>query len=154
LGDDEPSALEDAPDRGGGRHFGDGGVAGEVFGYGGRAGVEAVLGERLAQSHDLVFDLDGHRPRIVMGPARARRERRIAFGLVAPHELLYPGAGDVVVTGDFAFAASFQHDGGDDELRLRHGRQTHTTRAAKSAARCLSSGVQPSFANCGVWQSN
>jgi hypothetical protein len=33
-------------------------------------------------------------------------------------------------------------------------RQTHTTGAAKSAARCLSSGAQPSYANCGVWQSN
>jgi hypothetical protein len=85
-----------------------------VFGDGGRAGVEALLVERLAEPHDGVFDLDGHRPRIVMGPARARRERRIAFGFVAPHKVLYPGAGDVVVAGDFAFAASFQHDGGDD----------------------------------------
>jgi hypothetical protein len=33
-------------------------------------------------------------------------------------------------------------------------RQTHTTWAAKSGARCLSSGAQPSHANCGVWQSN
>ena len=35
-----------------------------------------------------------------MGPARARRERRIAFGFVAPHKVLYPGAGDVVVAGE------------------------------------------------------
>ena len=33
-------------------------------------------------------------------------------------------------------------------------RQTHTTWAAKSAARCLSSGAQPWHANCGAWQSN
>jgi hypothetical protein len=77
-----------------------------VFGDGGRTGVEALLVERLAQPHDGVFDLDGHRPRIVMGPARARRERRIAFGFVASHELLHPCAADVVVAGDFAFAAS------------------------------------------------
>ena len=33
-------------------------------------------------------------------------------------------------------------------------RPTHTTGAAKSAARCLSSGAQPPHANCGVWRSN
>ena len=33
-------------------------------------------------------------------------------------------------------------------------RQTHTTWAAKSAARCLSSGAQQWHANCGVWHSN
>ena len=33
-------------------------------------------------------------------------------------------------------------------------RQTHTTWAAKSAARCLSSGAQSSYANCVAWQSN
>jgi hypothetical protein len=33
-------------------------------------------------------------------------------------------------------------------------RKTHPTWAAKSAARCLSSGAQPSHTNCGVWQSN
>jgi len=38
-------------------------------------------------------------------------------------QLLYPLAGHIVVAGDLALAASFQHDGGDDELRFRHGRQ-------------------------------
>src|SRR5262249_60002285 len=75
-----------------------------------------------AQQHDSVFDLDGHRPRIVLGPARARLKRRIAFGFIPLAQLLDPGAGDVVVAGHFAFAASLEHDGGDNELRLRHGR--------------------------------
>jgi len=62
LGDDKLSALEDAPDRGGRRHFGDGGgVAGEVFGDGGRAGVEALLVERLAEPHNAFFELDTDR---------------------------------------------------------------------------------------------
>ena len=32
--------------------------------------------------------------------AGASAERRIAFGFVAPHKVLYPGAGDVVVAGE------------------------------------------------------
>ena len=32
--------------------------------------------------------------------------------------------------------------------------QTDAHNMGKSAARCLSSGAQPSHANCGVWQSN
>jgi hypothetical protein len=58
---------------------------------------------------------------VVVGSARARFKRCWLLGVVALDQLLDPVAGDVVITGDFAFAASLQHHGGDDELRLRHG---------------------------------
>ena len=49
-----------------------------------------------------------------MGAARVRLERRRAFGFVAFDQLLHPVAADVVIAGDLAFAAAFQHDSGDD----------------------------------------
>jgi len=52
-----------------------------------------------------------------------------------------------------AKSAHQPHTAGCLQLQPYHGerppyRQTRTTRAAKSAARCLSSGAQPSYANC------
>ena len=49
-------------------------------------------------------------------------ERRRALGRIPPAQLLDPLSGDVVVAGDLAFAASFNHHRSDDELPLRHGR--------------------------------
>jgi len=46
--------------------------------------------------------------------------RRRALGRIPPAQLLDPLSGDVVVAGDLAFAASFNHHRSDDELRLRH----------------------------------
>src|ERR1700758_2486242 len=75
-----------------------------------------------AQPDNLFFELGTDRAGIVVGAARVRFERRRALGLVAFDQLLDPVAGDVVLAGDLAFAAPFQHRGGDDKLRLRHGR--------------------------------
>ena len=44
----------------------------------------------------------------------------------APSSLGMSGSGDVVVASNGAFASPFQHDSGDDELRLRHGRPPTT----------------------------
>jgi hypothetical protein len=104
---DESSAAQDPPNSRHGRNFGDGRIGVQVGGDGFSAGVEALFVQGFAQPHDGVFDVDRYRARVVMGSARAGRERRVAFGFVAPHQLLYPGARHVVVAGDFAFAASF-----------------------------------------------
>src|ERR1700758_1279792 len=54
-------------------------------------------------------------------------EGRRPVGVVAADQLVYPVAGEPVVAGDLAFAAPFEHDGGDNQLRLRHGRPPTTT---------------------------
>jgi hypothetical protein len=52
----------------------------------------------------------------------SRFKRGGVVGLGSGHQLVYPLAGDVVVAGDLAFAAPYDHHRGDDELRLRHRR--------------------------------
>ena len=81
LGYDESALVQDAPNRRYSRHIGDGGVAGQVFGDGGRAGVVALFAERLAQPHDGVFDLSADRVSVVVRAPRARLKRRDAVGV-------------------------------------------------------------------------
>jgi|SRR6516164_10859256 len=93
-----------------------------MFGDGGRAGVVALFGQRLAQPHDTVFDFGADRLSMVVRAPGTRLERRRTVGVVAGDQLVYPLPREVVVARDLGFAASFEHDGGDHELRLRHGR--------------------------------
>src|ERR1700757_4038263 len=109
------------------RHIRDGGVAGQMFGDGGRAGVVALFGQRLAQPHDAVFDLGADRVSMVVRASGAWLKHHRPAGVVAADQLVYPVPGKPVVAGDLAFAAPFEHDGGDNQLRLRHGRPPTTT---------------------------
>src|ERR1700746_3897763 len=98
-----------------------------MFGDGGRAGVVALFGQRLAQPHDAVFDLGADRVSMVVRASGAWLKRHRPVGVVAADQLVYPVPGELVVAGDLAFAAPFEHDGGDNQLRLRHGRPPTTT---------------------------
>lgn len=86
---DESTAGQDAPD---GRHrtdFGDGGVAGEVFGDGGSASVIArtrdalgtYFGQGLAQPHNMFFQRGIDCARVAVRAARMGFERRRPLGL-------------------------------------------------------------------------
>jgi hypothetical protein len=57
LWGDESTTGQDAPDRGDGGDFRDVGVAGEVLGDGGRAGVVAGFVQGFAQPHDAFFHI-------------------------------------------------------------------------------------------------
>src|ERR1700758_183695 len=98
-----------------------------MFGDGGRAGVVALFGQRLAQPHDAVFDLGVDRVSMAVRAPGARLKRSGPVGVVTADQLVYPVPRQPVVAGDLAFAAPFEHDGGNDQLRLRHGRPPTTT---------------------------
>ena len=93
-----------------------------MLGDGGGTSVVALSGQGLTQPDDPVFDLGAYRVRTVPRSARVWPECAGPFGGVALTQLLHPVAGDVVIAGDLAFAAPFHDYGGDDKLRLRHGR--------------------------------
>lgn len=74
----------------------------------GRSGVEAFLGERLAQGDDLV--LHGHRDlgRRGPGPAGLGLQTLLALGPVTGQELVQPAAGDPVGGSDLRHAATLR----------------------------------------------
>ena len=68
-------------------------AVGQVGGDGLRAGVQALLRQRLAEPDDLVLHLQ-HRPRAgCVRPPRARLERRLALGLEPFDQLSAPRTG-------------------------------------------------------------
>ena len=89
------------------RFWGDHAAGGEVSGHGGpgdgdvvvvgqvpgdrfRAGVQALVGQFLAEPHDKVHDLYGRRVRVGGGPSGAWLEDRVALAAVAGQQLIEP----------------------------------------------------------------
>jgi hypothetical protein len=107
LRGDEPSSLEDAPDR---RHRRDRAVAqAEVIVDGVGTGIEAGVGQLLAEAYDAFLELHraaiGDSLRCSAGPG----EGAVAPRSVAGHELCDPRLRDPVRVGDVPIAAAFQH---------------------------------------------
>src|ERR1700674_2080910 len=82
----------------------------------------SLVVQGFAQPHNVSFELGADSAGVVVGATRVWFERRCTLGLVALDQLLDPPPRDLVLAGHFAFAASLKYHGGDDELRLRHGR--------------------------------
>ena len=95
-------------------------------GYGLGPGVQAGIGQLLADPHDQVDHLGQQRGRVGRGAPRAGLECRLALGFVAGLELVDPGAVHAVPGGDLGWGLVVDEQGGDDQtgLRcgLRHGR--------------------------------
>ena len=124
LRGDKPAACQDPPDRRRGRDTAQRRiplqVPLQVDADGLRAGVQASLGQVLAQPHDPVLQFQADRPRIRVGPSRPRRERGLALTLIPLDQLLDPVPGDLVVPRHLALGASLDLDRHDHKLRQRH----------------------------------
>jgi hypothetical protein len=65
-------------------------VAFEQRGDGGRAGVQALVGQLFVQRDDLVLELPVDLVRAAVGPPRARLEPGLTLALVAADQLMDP----------------------------------------------------------------
>ena len=138
LGGDEAPPGQHPPDGGHRRHRGLSASvpAQQVVVDRGRSGVEAVVGERLAQGDDLV--LHGHRDlgRRGPGPARLGLEALLALGPVTGQQLVQPTAGHPVGGSDLRHAATLHQDCIDDVASEIHA---HTSMVCPL---CLATGVR------------
>ena len=93
LWGDEAAAVQDAPDGGDARNVVDVGVAVQVFGDGGCAGVVAGFGQGFAEPDDRFFDVGVDGVGVGVGPSGAGFEGGCSVGFVAFNQLVDPVAG-------------------------------------------------------------
>ena len=72
-----------------------------------RPGVETLLGQLLAQQHDLTFELARQRRGRGAWPSRPRRQAGLALGSVAGQQLVDPAAVDAMRLGQLGHPAPF-----------------------------------------------
>jgi hypothetical protein len=96
---------------------------------------------------------------MVMRASGARFKRRRPLGVIAADQLVYPVPGEPIVAGDLAFAAPFEHDGGDDafdmadlpqQQRRQLCRETSVNYVVESDTVPATSGNGPRGATSGV----
>ena len=130
LGGDQPCRGEVAAD-GGSRHPVSVVVL-EVPGDGLGAGVQAGVGQLLADPQDELDHRGRQGGRGGLGASGAGLHRCLALGFVAGLELVDPGAVDAVTGGDLGRALVVDEEGRDDQARLRcglrHGRASSPAR--------------------------
>ena len=131
--DDQASSGQVSGD--GGPGHGEVVVVGQVPGDGLRAGVQALLGQFLAEPHDQVHDLRWGRVRVGGGPAGAGFEDGLALAAVAGEQLIEPGLRDAIGGGDFTDRTVLDHHGGDQQSGRCHLR---TLAAGRESVRDLS----------------
>jgi hypothetical protein len=83
-------------------------------------GVQALIGEFLAEPDDQVGRVCADRPRRGPRAAGPWLERGVPFGLVPGEQGADPGPGDPIAAGDLADQALLDGDGGDDQPGSRH----------------------------------
>ena len=93
----------------------------QVPGDGVGAGVQAGVGQLLAEPHDQVDHLRSQGGRGGLGASGPGFERGLALGLVAGLELVDPGAVHAVAGGDLGGGLVVDEQGGDDQAGFRHG---------------------------------
>ena len=83
-------------------------------------GVQALVGEFLAEPDDQVGRVCADGPRRGPRVAGPRLERGVPFGLVPGKQGVDPGPGNPVTAGNFAGRALLDSDGSDDQAGSRH----------------------------------
>ena len=97
-------------------------VVGQVPGDGVWAGVQALVGQFVAESNDQVYDLERGRVRVGLGPSGAGLEDGLALSAVAGEHLVEPGLRDAVGGGDLGDRTVLDHNCGDQQSGRCHAR--------------------------------
>ena len=85
-----------------------------------RAGIEALVSELFAQSHDRILQVIGDAERTGTWSPRARLQARFTLGIEAPAQLVDPLTRHAVISRHLRLGSPFHLDRGDHQQRQRH----------------------------------